>query len=122
MKLLMKRILSHVPTKLPVGLPQFEAWADSIIELAGDYADHDSMRYAIASNLIHLPHNKASVPKAYFVNALRKAAANQVASFVFQDIKIKQAEAAKLAEEQAKLKQAEDTASNGVECPPNTTN
>lgn len=99
-----KRLLSYLPSKLPVGLTQFNTFADSIIELSGQYADDDSMRFAIASMIIHLPAGKATVPKAFFVNGLRKSAANQVASQVFQDVKTKQAEA------QAKLKQAEETA------------
>lgn len=100
---LIKRLLSYFPTPLPVGLSQFNTWADSIIELSGDYADRDSMTFAIASMVIHLPAGTASVPKNFFVKSLRKSAANQVASQVFQDIKSKQAEA------MAKLK-AEDTA------------
>lgn len=108
MKLALKRLYSYLPTPLPVGMAEFNTWVDSIIELSGEYADRDSMAYAIASNLIHLPHTKAKVPKAYFVNTLRKAAANQVASQVFHDIKMKQ----KAAEDAAKLKQAEDTAAN----------
>lgn len=116
--MLFKRFLSHFPTKLPVGLTEFNEWSDSIIALSGQFADTDSMRYAIASNLIHLPHTKSKVPKAYFVNTLRKAAANQVASQVFQDIKLKQAEAA----EMAKLQQVEDAAKKAAECPTNTTN
>lgn len=98
-----KRAFSYFPTKLPVGMTEFHAWADSIIELAGPYADPDSMKYAIASALIHLPATRSAIPKNYFVGTLRKAAANQVASQVFQDIKTKQQEAAKAA-------QAEDTA------------
>ncbi len=100
----LKRILSYLPTKLPVGLTQFDAFAESIIELSGNYADTDSMKFAIASMIIHLPAGKAAVPKAFFVNSLRKSAANQVASQVFQDIKAKQAEV------EAKRKQAEETA------------
>lgn len=101
--LTIKRLLSYLPTKLPVGTPQFETFADSIIELSGQYADRDSMRFAIASMVIHADHKAASLSKNYFVTRLRKSAANQVASQVFQDIKHKQDEA-------AKLKQAEDSA------------
>lgn len=92
MKLLCKRILSYIPTPLPVGLTEFHAWADSIIELAGEFADRDSLKWALASNILHYKSNSiSSVPKAFFVSSLRKAAANQVASQVFTDIKEKQA-------------------------------
>ena len=104
MKLLLKRLLSLFPTKLPVGMSQFETWSDSIIELSGEFADRDSMKFAIASQVMHLGPQRSSVPKNFFVSSLRKAAANQVASQIFQDIKLKQQ---KMLEEQ---KQAEVTA------------
>lgn len=106
MKLVLKRLLSRLPTPLPVGLTAFHAWADEIIELSGNFADEDSMKYAIANNLIHLSHTTAFKPKHYFVSTLRKAAANQVASQVFMDIKVKQEEKQKAASEAAKLQQA----------------
>jgi len=101
MKLLLKRLLSYLPSKLPVGLTEFHAWADSIIELAGKYADEDSLKFTLATMIIHLDSKRGSVPKSLFVDSLRKAAANQVAGQIFQDIKTKQQEAqnaAKLAE------------------------
>lgn len=102
---LFKKIAARFDTKLPVGMTEFNEWADSIIDLAGEFADRDSMKYALASNVIHMKHTADAAPKAYFVAVLRKAAANQVASAVFQDIKIKQEEAIKAAQ----LKQVEDT-------------
>lgn len=118
--LILKRLASYIPTKLPVGMSEFETWSDSIIELAGEYADRDSMKYALATNVIHLPHTKARVAKAYFVDTLRKAAANQVASAVFQEIKFKQAEAA---ERRAALEkqQAEVAAQSEAACQNPTT-
>lgn len=102
----LKRVLSLFPSKLPVSMPKYEAFVNDIIELAGQYADRDSMTWAISNMVIHLPAGTASVPKNHFVRNLRKAAANQIASQVFMDIKTKQ-EAAQL--EAAKLKQAEAT-------------
>lgn len=90
LRLLLKLILSYLPTPLPVGTTQFEAFADSIIEISGQYADKDSMRFAIASMIIHADHKAARLSKQYFVQRLRKSAANQIASQVFQDIKQKQ--------------------------------
>ena len=88
-------------------MTQFEAWSESILELSGPMADRDSMLFAVASILIHADSKYGSLPKSYFVNRLRKSAANQVASQVFQDIKVKQQ---KLAEETAKAAQLEQTA------------
>lgn len=84
---------SFLPTKLPVGTTEFENWVDSIIALSGSYADRDSMKFAIASMLIHADARHGALSKQYFVTRLRKSAANQIASQVFQDLKQKQAEA-----------------------------
>lgn len=101
MKLIIKRLLSYLPTQLPVGMSQFEAWSDSILELSGEYADRDSMKFAIASMLIHADARHGSLPKHYFVVRLRKSAANQIASQVFQQVKAKQEAATVLAKQQA---------------------
>lgn len=105
MRLLLKRFLAYFPTQLPVGMFQFNTWADSIIELSGPIADKDSMLFALSSILIHADAKHGYLPKKYFVDRLIKSAANQVASQVFQDIKTKQQEAIKAAE----LKKLEDT-------------
>lgn len=102
-------IRSYFPTALPVGLTAFNEWADQIIELAGSFADRDSMRFAIASILIHADASAGSLSMQYFISRLRKSAANQIASQVFQDIKQAQAEA------QAKLQAAADTADKAAE-------
>jgi hypothetical protein len=104
MKLLLKRLLSLLPTKLPVGVTEFHAWADSIIQLSGKYADEDSLKFALASMIMHLGAQRGSISKNYFVRSLRKVAANQVAGQIFQDIKTKQQE------EQKAANQAEATA------------
>lgn len=110
MKLIARRLLSYLPESLPVGTTQFDTFADDVIELAGNYADRDSMRFAIASMLIHAPAHKGALSKHYFVVRLRKSAANQIASQVFQDIKQEQDQKQKAASEAAKLQQAEATA------------
>lgn len=92
--LLLKRVLSRFPSKLPVGVTEYKKFEADVIELAGPMADQTSMSFAIASILIHAPSEVGSLPKSYFVLRLRKSAANQVASQVFQDIKTAQ-EAAK---------------------------
>lgn len=94
-KRLVNLLLSYLPTALPVGLTEFHVWADSVIDLAGQFADSDSMKWALASQVLHLDHKLAYKSKNYFVNCLRKAAANQVVSQAIQDIKDKQQERAK---------------------------
>lgn len=106
MRQFFKYLRSLLPTKLPVGTTEFESFCDDIIELSGPYADRDSMMFAIGTMILHLGPTKSAVPKAHFVRALRKTAANQVAGHFFQMIKEKQ----KAAEELAKQQQAEATA------------
>lgn len=92
-----KTLCSYFPSSVPTSVPEFKEWSDSIIELVGPMADVDSMKFALASQLIHLGPQSSSKPKQYFVRSLRKAAANQVSSYFFQEIKLKQQEAAKAA-------------------------
>ena len=91
--------LSYIARRLPVGMTEFEAFAKRIIKQAGQFADEDSMKYALASQIIHSSHPR--LPDQYFIRSLEKAAANQVASQVFQDIKNKQLEAQKKLAEQS---------------------
>lgn len=104
----LKKLLSYIPTPLPVGISQFNTFADSVIELSGGYADKDSMKFAVASMIIHADHKVASLSKNYFVIRLRKSAANQIASQVFQDIKTKQEQQLKAAEVTAATTKASD--------------
>ncbi len=106
MKMLIKRLLSLIPSALPVGLQEFYIFSDDIIELSGPYADEDSMRFAIATMILHLGPQKSRISKNHFVRSLRKTAANQVAGQIFQDIKVKQQEAQKQAEATAKQLEA----------------
>lgn len=96
---LTEKLLSYIPRSLPVGMQEFETWAESVLRLAGKYADEASMKFALATMILHADSKNGALSKHYFVNRLRKVAANQVASQVFQDIKTKQ-EAAALAAQQ----------------------
>lgn len=101
-----KMLLSFLPQRLPVGMNEFETWAKEIISLVGPIADDESLKFAIASQIMHLSANRSRYSKRTFVMMLEKAAANQVASQVFQDVKIRQqqkAEEAKAAAEKAVL-------------------
>lgn len=109
MRLLVKRLLSLLSTALPVGMTELDAFISDVIELSGEYADRDSMAFAICSMIIHLGPQRSHVPKNYFVRSLRKVAANQVASQVFQDVKKRQDEAVKAA--QIAAAKQEETAS-----------
>lgn len=90
MRQMLLRLMSFFPRKLPVGMNAFNEFTNRILAQTGKYADEDSMRYVMASAILHLDSKKGAVPDSHFVNVLRKAAANQVASEVFQQIKLKQ--------------------------------
>lgn len=92
------KAMSYVPTPLPVGMTAFHAWSDDIIKLTGPLADVDSMKYVLASQVLALKPEQSRLPKAQFVNQLRNAAAKQIASAVFTDIRLKQQEAIKAAQ------------------------
>jgi hypothetical protein len=106
MRLFLLRLLSLFPSKLPIGMTEFEKWSSEVIELTGPIADTDSLKFALCSMILHKGPDRngvspGSMPKNFFVQGLRKSAANQVASQVFQDIKIKQQEEAKRKQEEA---------------------
>jgi hypothetical protein len=95
MKRLILILLSRFPRKLPAGMTEFEAFIERIVTQTGLIADIDSMKFALSSILIHADSKHGALPDKYFTDRLIKSAANQVASQIFQDVKQKQAEAAK---------------------------
>lgn len=98
------------PVPLPIGMSDFNTWAESIVALSG-LPDNDSVRWSLAIMILHLPAEKARVPKQYLADCLRKSAANQVAAGVVQELKTKQ-EQAKAAQEAAQTQAAEATAAD----------
>lgn len=83
---LYKYIRSYFPESVPVGMTAFNRFLDDVILLAGPIADVDSMKYVISTTMIHLPQEQSLITKQLFIRRLRKAAANQIASAVFQEI------------------------------------
>lgn len=104
MKRLAKLLLAFIPTRLPIGMSEFDNWSNDIIELSG-LPDNDSVRFALASAIMHGKSDGAYVSKFYFVKLMLKGAANQIAHAKFQALKQEQeakaAEAKRLAEEKA---------------------
>lgn len=101
---LLKIIRSYFPSKLPTGMTEMNKWLDDIVKLTGPIANERDMHFVLCSILIHADVKFGYLPKRYFVTRLIKSAANQVASQIFQDIKLKQAEeieAAKVAAAEA---------------------
>lgn len=78
------------PRPLPMGVTEFNEWCDRIISGALiPTDDRDSLVAALASMLMSLGPTEDHKPDAYFIHALRKAATNEVAHHMFQDIKRK---------------------------------
>lgn len=84
------------PSALPVGMTGFEAWADSIQETYKlPTEDKDTVRFALASMIMHLGPQDATKSKYFFVLSLRAGAAKQIAGAYFYEIKQKQQAASK---------------------------
>lgn len=84
-----QRLLARFPTAVPMGVSDFNDWADSIINLYG-FPNNDSVRFALATIIMHLGPTAAYKSKHYFAVTIKAAAAKQVAGQVFQDLKAKQ--------------------------------
>lgn len=107
------RLRGFFPSATPVGITEFDQWAQSIIDTYKPAADDVSVKFALCAMLMRLGPTEAYKPKRYFALALHKGAASQIANGVMYEIKTKQAELEKQAQEAAK-KSAEATASQGV--------
>ncbi len=98
-KRLYDQIRGLFPSRLPTGVAEFNAWADSI---ASTYqlptADQDSVRFSLATQIMHLGPQAASKPKYFFVLAIRAGAAKQIAGNAFQEIKSRHQAAQKAAQ------------------------
>lgn len=79
------------PSRLPVGMTEFDAWAEKI---ASTYQlptkDLESVKFTLASIVIHLGPSDDKKPNWFFVKQLRAASAKQIAGAAFYEIKQKQ--------------------------------
>lgn len=91
----------RVKQPLPIGRTQFLAWSDRIIQGAMVEAEHDTLRNALAHMLMHLGPTEAFREDGYFILSLRKAAVNQTAHAMAEEIKQAWEEKKKLAEDTA---------------------
>lgn len=92
-KRLGRQALGLIPSRLPVGVTEFEEWAQSIQDTYTlPTSDRDSIRFTLATIIMHLGQQSAYKPKLYFALTMHAAAAKQVAGSVFYDIKQRQKE------------------------------
>jgi hypothetical protein len=94
------KLQSYFPTALPKGMAEFESWAQKVYILSGKLIKYEHMKFVLATQIIHMDAKTSKVPMNVFVRLTHKAAANQIASAVFQDIKTQQQEEAKKAAQQ----------------------
>jgi hypothetical protein len=82
-----KRLQAQLMEKrpLPVGLTEFNQWADRIISGAR-VPKNDSMKYALAYMLLDLKPTISYETDHYFISCLEKAAINQVADFYRREV------------------------------------
>ncbi len=69
---------------LPVSSEEFHKFCDEIFE-EHSFPKADSYKQLVASMIMHLDNTTIKAPKLYFVNAIKKAQANEVAYHVIQE-------------------------------------
>lgn len=103
------------PMPLPLGMAEFHEWSERIIAgamIPGGKAE--SQKYVLARMVMDLKPTVAFESDAFFINSLRKAAANQVADGFMKELYA--AKQARLkAEEEAKQNQGEATPPAGTD-------
>lgn len=99
-----KKLLARIPTKLPVGLIEFDEYCDDIFDLYS-LPSLPSYKQAIASMMMHLPPAVFYKPKHYFGMCSKKAQANEVAWQVLETLRAQEKEKALKESEQKKLEQ-----------------
>lgn len=91
---------------LPLGMTEFDEWSDRIISGTLLPADPESMKFALATMLLHLGPQEDHREDAFFIHSLRKSAVNQIAHAKMEEIRAK-AKARLAAEEEAKKAEQE---------------
>lgn len=97
------------PRPLPLGRQEFEEWSDRIISgacIPGGEEDpiafKEGQKSALAHMIMHAKPTESHIADAHFIHSLRKAAANQVAHAIAQELldKAKKRLADKVAEKE----------------------
>ena len=105
---LFNQLTGLLPGRLPQGVTEFYAWADSISSTYALPTDNkDSLYFALATIIMHLGPQVAYKSKWHFVKAIKAGAAKQIAGGVFQEIKQKQKQAEEAARAAAAAKPVE---------------
>lgn len=115
LKKLSKKLLGLLPSRLPVGMKEFDVWARDIADTYEMPTQHfDSIKFSLASILLGVSHKKAYqdvfVPKYYFALKLHSGASKQIASGVLWQLKEEQKRKEAEAKAAEAAKQTEATA------------
>lgn len=84
MRMLLLKLKSYLPRRLPTGKASFDAWIGDIVALSGLPNNASTQRVA-AMFILQLPPALAYLSLRKVVNQLVKAASNQVAQAVLKD-------------------------------------
>lgn len=85
---------------LPLNMPEFEEWSDRIITKAAlPTKNLDSQKFALAGMILQSSPHDYLRPDLFYINLLKKAAADQVALQAMEDMKLKRAQKLKSASE-----------------------
>lgn len=88
LKRLVRQALGLLPSPVPTGMGEFDIWATSIVNTYKmPTQDVDSIKYALATMIMHSGPTEAYKSKFHFALALNASAAKQVAGGVFREIK-----------------------------------
>lgn len=91
-------LLAYLPSSLPIGMTEFDVWAKSVLALT-NLPDNDSTRFTLASIIPHQDKGSFLTPKIKFAHLMQKAAANQIAFGVMEELKAKQLAAVQAAQQ-----------------------
>lgn len=87
------------PRALPMGVQEFHEWSDRIISGAMiPGATARDQKFALAGMVMHAKPTESFMPDGYFIQSLRKVAANQVCHAMIMQYKADQAKEAAEAE------------------------
>ncbi len=93
MLLKIKRIISRIrglfPEALPVGMTEFTLWANKVIRDYNPPGTPDSVKFALATSILHSGPTMAFKSRYHFSLVIRAAAAKQIAGAQFQEIKLR---------------------------------
>ncbi len=81
---------TEVNRQLPKTLPEFEEWSNRIIKIANlPTSNTDTQKFALAGMLLQCRPETSAKSDIFFANNLRKAATDQLANQVIDDLRAK---------------------------------